>query len=85
MAATVVAEKGAEGGFCSAEEKCTSDKHCCGTGISKDGDQELKLEGICFDSTTLKYKRFEFEYDGTCGAKSMLASATALLAAAYLM
>jgi len=38
MAATVVAEKGAEGGFCSAEEKCTSDKHCCGTGISKDGD-----------------------------------------------
>lgn len=84
VAATVPAA-GTEGGSCSAEKKCTDAKHCCGTGTRKDGDKEVKLEGICMDSTSKKYKRFEFEYTATCGAKSMLASATALFAAAYLM
>lgn len=59
---------------------------CCGDATGKT-DSTKTIKGVCNTDTLTTYKKGDVEYNFVCveGAKSLLTSATAALAAAYLM
>jgi len=80
---------GKVGSACSATEACTTETHCCGTATPKkvaSVDAYDKIEGICADKKLGTYTDgLKRDYTHECGAKALLASATAVFAAVFLM
>jgi len=78
----------AEGAPCTLTT-CGAATQCCGTSTPEAnavGVTDGQLKDVCVDKTTLKYTDgLGREYSHQCGAKALLASASALLAAAFLM
>ena len=84
------AGSGDEGADCAGETATCGESQCCGVSTPKGnavGVTDGQLEDICVDSTTKKYTDgLGREYTHLCdGAKALLASASALVAAVYLM
>jgi len=82
---------GEEGSDCgTGPDKCTTETHCCGTATPKEnaaGVTTDQIETICAVESTGEYTdSLGREYKHECnGAKALLASATAVLAAVLLM
>jgi len=81
---------GAAGSACSKTSKCTDKLHCCGTATPNSAataNGAVELTGVCATKSTGSYTNEELglTYTHVCGAKALIATATTLLAAAYLM
>jgi hypothetical protein len=80
---------GAAGSKCSATNACTTAEHCCGTAtaVPKEGVTAYpEITGICVDKVLAKYTDdLARDYTHECGAKALLASATAIFAAVFMM
>ena len=79
---------GEAGSACSAQTKCTDAAHCCGTltpAANAEGATEGEVTGACADKETGTFTNaiLGIEYTHICGAKQLIASSTALLAAAF--
>jgi hypothetical protein len=79
-------DAGTEGGACSASAPCTVEPLCCGTATPTSnavGVTTGEITGICADKTYTD--GLAREYGHVCAAKALLASATAIFAAALLL
>jgi len=87
-AATAAAAKklGGTGDSCAGTKKCET-THCCGTAKIK-GKTTGEIKTICNKKAGKTYKKGTQDYEFACdvaGAMNLVASASALLAASYLM
>lgn len=81
---------GKDGSTCSGETECGVETQCCGVSTPEGNSVGVttgQLDDICVDKTSLKYTDgLGRQYKHMCdGAKALLASASALIAATYLM